>query len=293
MRFLDIDMGNWGHCATSVRPGSKQFDIDLTDRQGTGIMIGLSAIYHYPVKSLSGQSLQMADLSAGAGLPHDRQYALAPGTLQTDGTTSDWIPKNNFLVLQKYERLAALETVFDPDTHVLTINRGGRQVARGDLRTKIGCSLIEDFFMAFMGPETMTKRGPRIKIIRATVDQSLEDQPRRLLSIINLATVRDIERVVGSEINPRRFRGNLYVDTGIPWQEFSWLGRELTIGNARLRIVARTGRCAATHVNPTTARRDINLLKSLQQNFSHTDCGIFAEVACNGRIAVGEPLGVP
>jgi uncharacterized protein len=249
----------------------------------------LSDIYRYPVKSLCPEHLDSVDLHPDEGLSGDRLYALAPASAPIDGTTSPWIEKTHFVVLVKHEKLAALETEFDNQTQTLTIRRGGRQVARGNLGQSIGRTMIEEFFTAYMGE----KVNGRIRVIKAADGHSLEDQSKRSVSIINLATVRDIERVAGRALDPMRFRGNFYIDTEEPWQEFNWIDQQISIGGATLKITARTGRCAATHVNPETAERDINLLKFLQQGFSHTDCGVFAEVITGGKVAVGDQIKFP
>lgn len=256
------------------------------------IMTILTDIYRYPVKSLSPERLEQTELHPGEGLAYDRHFALALGSAAISGNTTEWLPKNNFLVLLKHEKLAGLETSFDDKTDTLTILRRGKQVARGNLGMGIGRTMIEEFFSAFMGEQGRAQVGGQIKVVRAADGHSLEDQSKRSVSIINLATLRDIERVLGSPLDPLRFRGNLYIDTGEPWQEFGWLGQEITIGGVTLCVGERTGRCGATHVNPATAERDINLLKALQQGFSHTDCGVFADVISGGQISVGDPVSI-
>ena len=256
------------------------------------IMINLTDIYRYPVKSLSPERLEKTELHPGEGLAYDRHFALALGSAAISGNTTEWLPKNNFLVLLRHEKLADLETSFDDEMGVLTILRRGRQVAKGNLNLAIGRTMIEEFFSAFMGERGRAQVGRQIKVVRAADGHSLEDQSHRSVSIINLATLRDIERVLGSPLDPLRFRGNLYIDTGQAWQEFEWLGQNITIGEVTLSVGERTGRCGATHVNPVTAERDINLLKALQQGFSHTDCGVFANVVSGGRISVGDPVSI-
>ena len=75
-----------------------------------------------------------------------------------------------------------------------------------------------------------------------------------MVSIINLASVAAVENAVGAPVDPLRFRGNVYV-TGWPaWHEFDLLGQEIAIGRrARLKVVKRIVRCAATNVDPAPA----------------------------------------
>lgn len=246
----------------------------------------LKHIYRYPVKGLSAESLSDTTLMVGRAIKKDRQYAIAPGSTPSDQNSGTWIAKNFFLMLARNPKLAQLETRFDEDSDTLTILRRGKQVTRGRLSEPIGRTMIEDFFAAFMGDEA---RG-RPKIFEARDGNAHSDQSQTLISIINLASVRDLERITSCELDPIRFRGNLYFDGSEPWLESGWLGKVITIGSVHLKITAPVGRCVATHVNPETAERDVNILKALQSGFGHTNCGVFAEVVQAGEIRTGDAV---
>ena len=100
-----------------------------------------------------------------------------------------------------------------------------------------------------------------------------------------------IEDVIGRAVHPLRFRGNVYV-TGWPaWREFDLVGREIALGKrARLGIIKRIVRCAATNVDPDTGIRDLAIPDTLMRRFEHADCGIYGEVVEGGEIAVGDEL---
>ena len=55
------------------------------------------------------------------------------------------------------------------------------------------------------------------------------DVPDNFISLINLASVRDIERVAGRPVDPLRFRGNIYVDGWQAWSELDMVGATLTM----------------------------------------------------------------
>jgi len=266
----------------------KHIDFNSSRGNPSLIMARITDIYRFPVKGLSAERLEQADLEAGKALANDRRFALALGSASVSSATIDWMAKNNFLMLLKNERLAQLEAIFDDTTDTLSILRGGRQVARGKLTEGIGRTMIEEFFGAFMGSEA---RG-RIKVVAASENQTLADRPKPALSIINLASLRDIERVLGQKLNPLRLRGNICFESDTPWEEHDWIGRDISIGGARLHVSERIGRCGATNVNPETAERDINLLKVLQMGFSHTDCGILAGIESSAQITIGDEIKV-
>ena len=128
--------------------------------------------------------------------------------------------------------------------------------------------------------------------IVGTQGHSFSDVPEKCLSIINLASVRDLERVTGKKIDPIRFRGNLYIDGLAPWQEFDLVGTEIKIGDVALFGLDRIMRCAATSVNPDTGQQDMALPQTLKQAFGHMDCGIYMEVSEGGNIKVGDRIKI-
>jgi uncharacterized protein YcbX len=248
--------------------------------------VRLADLYRYPVKGLSGQKLAATDLAAGETLPHDRRFAIVHGASQCDPTAPSWQPKRQFLQRMTDERLALLGIDYDDATEALTLKRDGKQVARGLLSLPIGQELINQFLNAFM----KDARGA-VKIVSAP-GIAFTDKPEKLVSLINLASAKDIERVTRAPVDPRRFRGNLILE-GLPaWAEFDWIGRELAIGPVRLKVVSRITRCAAVNVNPATGERDLNIPKALMTGFGHADCGIYAEVLAGGRIAEGVVIAV-
>jgi len=192
-------------------------------------------------------------------------------------------------MLMRNERLARLDSRYDDTSHVLTLRKGGREVARGDLSTAAGRGMVENFFATFCADEL---RGPP-KLLQAD-DHSFSDVARKVISIINLASVNAVENAVGAPVDPLRFRGNLYVAGWPAWHEFDLLGREIGIGaGARLKVVKRIERCAATNVDPQTGQRDLAIPRTLAQVFGHSDCGVYAEVITGGEIFVGDAVRAP
>ena len=122
---------------------------------------------------------------------------------------------------------------------------------------------------------------------------SFSDVPMKVLSLINLESVRDLERVIGEPVDPLRFRGNVYVD-GLPaWSELDWENKTFSIGSLKVKGVLRTQRCAATNVNPATAERDMNVPQTLRVSYGHMDMGIYCEVLEAGSLAKGDAVTPP
>jgi uncharacterized protein len=247
----------------------------------------LARITRFPVKGLSGQTLPSVDLVPDEGVPDDRRFALAHGASAFDPDAPAWKPKSNFLVLAKNQRLAQLDTDYDSATTVLTIRRAGRQVARGDLSSPTGRLLIQQFFAAFMGEEAYGK----VRVVEVP-GFMFSDVPDKVLSLINAASLLDLERVTGAPVDPRRLRGNLLIEGAPAWAEFGWIDREITVGGVRFAITGRIDRCAATEVNPETGERDMMLPRLLRKGYGHIDCGVYARVLTGGRIATGDAVTV-
>ena len=243
-------------------------------------------IYRYPVKGLSPEPLDRTALAVGQTLRSDRLYAIENGPSGFDPAAPRYAPKQRFLMLMRNERLARLRSRFADESHCLAIELDGREVARGELRSASGCALIEQFFAAYCTDEL---RGSP-KILHAP-GHSFSDVAAKVVSIINLASVAALEQALGVPVDPLRFRANLYV-TGWPaWHEFDLLGHEIAVGErARLRIVKRIVRCAATNVDPVTGARDLAIPQSLLQTFGHADCGVYAQVVAGGEVAIGDAL---
>ncbi|MBS0242287.1 MAG: MOSC domain-containing protein [Proteobacteria bacterium] len=254
-----------------------------TSSEGSrGEIVGL---YRYPVKGLSAESLDHVALDVGKTFPHDRAYAIENGAGRFDPDDPKYLPKIHFLMLMRDERLATLSTQFDDTTDTLTVLRDGRQVARGNLTTPIGRKLIEQFFAAYMKGEL---RGAP-KVVSAP-DHSFSDVAAKCVHIVNLASLRELERVTGRKLSPIRFRPNVVIDGVPPWEEFNWLGREIDLGSVRLKVFKRTQRCDATNVDPATGAREGSIPAELQRTWGHADFGVYAKVISAGELKIGDGI---
>ena len=247
----------------------------------------IASIHRYPVKGLTPEPMPAVTLSPGETLPFDRAYAIENGPGRFDPELPKHLPKIHFLMLMRDERLATLRSSFDPATETLTIQRDGKQVARGQLSAKLGRQMIEQFLAAYMKGEL--RGAPKIV---AAPGHSFSDVASKCLHVVNLASVRELERVGGRPVDPLRFRANLYLDGLEPWAELKWLDKTLAVGDARLTVFHRTQRCEATNVDPTSGARDMAIPALLQRTWGHGDFGVYAKVETGGRIGTGDTVTV-
>lgn len=110
------------------------------------------------------------------------------------------------------------------------------------------------------------------------------------VSVVTTASLRDLARQVGHDaLDAARFRPNLVVETDEPYAEDTWLGREIRVGGAALRIGVPIPRCAVIDAHPKTGERDVRMLKTLASHrplnrAGEPAFGVFAEVVRPGAV---------
>ncbi|GLY33827.1 MOSC domain-containing protein [Kineosporia sp. NBRC 101731] len=261
-------------------------------RDGPGTSVGrVVSLWHYPVKGLSAQPLSEVELTPGAGFPADRIWALArPGGDYHPGRRTP-VSKHQFFVLVKEERLAGLNTHLDADSENFTVSVREHVVLQENWTTPQGRERSMAFFARVLDlPAGVLPVLAREDGRRFTDVSVVSDALMNAVSIINLASVRDLEQRTGLSIDPLRLRANIYVD-GLPaWSELGLVGSDITIGQARLHGVRTTHRCAATEVNPADARRDIPLPRLLVQHIGTDEIGVYGEVIDGGAVKIEDEV---
>jgi GntR family transcriptional regulator / MocR family aminotransferase len=267
-------------------PPPRAFSRRSALREGGTTMPVLRGLYRYPIKGLSPQPVPGIELVAGKPFPHDRIFAFARPGSPIDPEAPTWGKKGLFVMLMLDEALARVQTHLDVESFTFTASEGNRQVLAGDLGDPGSVAEVEAFFHRLV---PTLRAAPRL--VRARAGHFM-DKPDNVLSLINLATVRSLEERWGHAIDPLRFRANFYIDSAPPWEEFEWIGGNISIGDAQFRVDRRNGRCSATNVNPASGQRDLDLPGSLRASFGHKDLGVYLVVRHGGRVVVGDPVTV-
>lgn len=237
----------------------------------------------YPVKGLNGEAIQHTFLAPGQALPWDRAFALALGHSRFDPQKPIHVPKTNYMCLMTLACIARLHARFTPQDGALALTSPAAAITENAL-TPQGRTRIAIWLADFLGPEA---RGT--PMFQHAPGHVFGDQRRPVVSLMNLASIAALEAAAGAPRDRRRFRANVTF-TAEPWEEFTWIGRDIRVGTATLRITKRTDRCPATEVNPDTAERDANPISELRAGFGHFDLGVHAEVIAPGQAAPGDPI---
>jgi uncharacterized protein YcbX len=253
----------------------------------------LKKITRFPIKGLSGENINKILLEENQVLPGDREFAFARSHVLFDEKNPVYLRKTNFLALVQDEKLAELKTTFDHKLKRLIIKIKEETVLDEIMDNDMNRHKVETFFQKHLDLGEINKP----MLVQGTKSEnnkdfkhSFSDLPDRVISIINMNTIYDLEKKIGKKIDPSRFRANLLIDDIDPWKEFDWVGKKIKIGETVLEVFKRTQRCAATNVNPETALRDINIPHEIKNHFGHLDLGVYAKVKKTGIISVNDEL---
>lgn len=139
--------------------------------------------------------------------------------------------------------------------------------------------------------------GLPLRLVQAKAPGAAVDRGRGGVSLVADASVTELARQAGAELDARRFRMLVGLAGCEPHEEDRWLGGDVRVGEARVRVLGTVGRCAITTQNPATGDRDVDTLRAIKayrgQNprTGELDMGVFGEVVAPGRVRVGDPVG--
>jgi uncharacterized protein len=222
-------------------------------------IVKVVALYRYPVKAMAAEALESAQLG-WAGLEGDRRHAFVQSEDRSD---FPWLTIRQVPALTTYA--PALR-----DGAVVVRTPAGREL-------DVASAELADELSAFGRPVHLlhSKRG------------LFDAFP---VSILSLQTVAAVSELVGRALEPLRFRANIVVDApGSEFPEEAWVGRELGIGGARVRVDLRDKRCAVINFDPRTAERDPAVLRAVARH-RDTCAAVYGSCVEPGEIRVGDDL---
>lgn len=248
----------------------------------------IAALFRHPIKGFSPEKVKLARLEAGKAFPGDRLYAVEDGPCGFDPAAPGFIPKQRFAVLAKIAEVARARTRFDEAAGVLHATAEGVEPFAGQLSDPADQAAFAGWLGALLGEAA---EGP-LRLIDGAGHRFL-DHPLGHVSIINLASVRDLERRLGRSFDPLRFRANVYAEGWPAWAENDWEGRIVRLGEAETRVFKPIVRCAAPGVDPATAVRDLDIPAELFRLYGHLHCGIYVQVTAGGTVREGDVANPP
>lgn len=134
--------------------------------------------------------------------------------------------------------------------------------------------------------------GRRLRLVKAAPGQGFDGYPMSMCSAGSLAALAGAAGL--GEVDGRRFRQNIYLSASQAHVEDSWIGRDVRVGGAVLRVKAADPRCVMTTHNPDTGETDMNTLKVIASYRTdqpkEVNFGVYCTVAEAGDIAVGDEV---
>lgn len=248
----------------------------------------IQSLYRYPIKGLNGQQLPSVNLDPMAGIEGDRRFAIRHGQTQFDPGAPKHLSKTKFLALMTHAELAELSATFGENEADLLLKKNNHTVFEGNLTKPEDINELEAYIAEQYGDKC--KGSP--KLVSAP-DHMFSDVPEKCLSVVNLASVKALGDEVGAQLDPLRFRANIYLD-GLPaWAERDWQpNMRFQAGNITFSVFKHIVRCNAVNVNLESAKVDQNLPKALSKSFDANLMGVYLFVETAGKANEGDLFSV-
>ena len=231
----------------------------------------VEAIFRYPVKSMSGERLEAAELG-WHGIEGDRRLAFRR---MDDRSGFPWLSASKL-----------------PDLLLFAPQRR-EDGAEGDLPTHIRTPDGEE--MPVFGPDLAAEVGRRYgaPVQMMELRQGIFDEAS--ISVIASETMREIGRLAGRSLDVRRFRPNVVVRLlrPVPFEEDQWLGGVLSFGEGddapAIAVTMRDERCSMVNLDPESASPAPEVLKAVVRA-NRNNAGIYGAVTRTGRLAAGQSI---
>jgi uncharacterized protein YcbX len=208
------------------------------------------------------------------GLDGDRRFAFRRAG---DDSGFPWLTASRMPELLLYHPIGLDESTGEPlPTHVRT-PAGARLELRG----------------AELAHEVAERCGGGVELMN--LKHGIFDDAS--VSVISLATIAGIGREAGAELDRRRFRPNIVLETHGPeaFAEDGWVGGTLVFGDSEPRpavsVTARDVRCMMINLDPDTARQDARVLKTVVR-LNENNAGVYGTVVRAGRLRVGQAVSL-
>ncbi|HEX5464501.1 MAG TPA: MOSC domain-containing protein [Burkholderiales bacterium] len=254
------------------------------------------ALYRYPVKGFTAEGCEALTILDDGRVAGDR--VLGFRFADAKAPDDEWSNKYECVVLANTPGLARLRVQFDQQALRLRIDLNGGvlidETLNGGGRGRI-VDAMEKYVLALNENPLSGNPGrlPLRMIGDGTTPRYQDDRAGRV-TLHGRASVAAVAAAVGdSALNEQRFRSNIAIEGLDEWEELTWIGRKVRVGNLHFDVVKPKVRCLATHANPDTGERDLPILKTLTSAFAQAQPTFAIAMAVDGgggEIRVGDAV---
>tara|TARA_Y100001968_G_C19362585_1_gene720645 strand:+ start:232 stop:996 length:765 start_codon:yes stop_codon:yes gene_type:complete len=244
-------------------------------------------IWRFPIKSLGSEAVKKTTLQKNKTIVGDRIWALTYENSRFDIKRPTWYPCQVFLRCSIAPLFAAVGTQRDDSDDTITFTHPKLK----SIRLNLEDATHRKQFVEWVAP-ICPENAPKPSALCRVPDRGMTDTDYPSVSLNSLSSLRDLSKRVNSELNPKRFRGNIWIEGLEPWSELSLIGQEVRIGQVRLKVIEPIVRCNTTKTNEITGVRDVDTLSTLEKSFGHKNFGVYCKVLCNGDIGIDDPFEV-
>jgi uncharacterized protein YcbX len=265
-------------------------------------MLGsVAALWRYPVKSMSGEELNAAELTQ-RGLVGDRAFGLvdnADGKVATAKNPRKWPQLFHFrAALTEAPRndvsgTGTVRITLPDGTIVSSEQRDIDQVLSQALKRDVTLRAAERRSVQAATAEEYWPDMEGLDHRDTVTDFTLPEGTFFDAAFVHVLTTATLERLRESypqgRFDVRRFRPNIVVESGATdFAENAWIGHTLVVGDTiRLKITAPTPRCVMTTLPQGDLPSDNGILRTAAQQ-NHANVGIYASVSRGGTVRRGD-----
>ena len=209
-----------------------------------------------------------------------------------------WGTKLEFTALINTPALTPLRVRFDPDTLRAAI-RLGEEVLFDDVLDAPGrerfAAAVESHLLRVQD-ESILGRPERLplRLVGDGRTPRYQDREPGFVTLHGRGSLTALAARVGEapSTTEQRFRSNVAIEGIDAWEEQSWIGADIRIGDVAFSIASPVTRCLATHANPESGKRDLPIMKTLLHLFPAERPTFAVLMTCRdgGRIRVGDRL---
>ena len=257
----------------------------------------VTALYRYPVKGFTPESVERLTVLPGGRVAGDRvlnfRFADAPVA------DTAWCRKYHGVVLANTPGLARLNVRFDERAQRLTICSSNTVLAEGSL-DEAGRQCLADAITGYVlsledNPLTGQPLRLPLKLVGDGTTPLYQDNEAGQVTLHSRESLTSAGVALGdAHLDGLRFRHNIVIDGVAAWEEQSWVGGRLRVGDVAFETVVPKVRCLATHANPRTGERDVQVMQMLMKMFAQREptfgVGMLSEAG--GEIRVGDTVAL-